>query len=159
GGGLPVVRQEDLPADFPADARALAIAADSALVGDIRVNLATGQPRDSDIATFGAYLHAVLFGGHWPAIAEAAAGQQGVLALRRPVPDWELARLPWEVRQAPDSGTGAWSAIAWSTVITRVVPPRGWPGDASRQLKIQISPRVLFVIGTELGDESIRPGA
>jgi hypothetical protein len=161
-GGFPVIRPADppdLPAGIPAAARDLAAAADPAIIADIRVNLATGQPRESDIATFGMYLHAVLFGRHWPAIAAAAAGRPIELALRLPATEWELARLPWEILQAPDPGTGAWSAITWNAVITRLIAPQASRDDGNREFKVQISPRVLFVVGTELGDESIRPGA
>jgi hypothetical protein len=157
-GGFPVMRSDELPAGLSQAARDLAIGREPAGIDDIRINLATGQPRETDIATFGAYLHAALFGGWWPAIATAAAGQAIELALRLPVTEWELARLPWEIMQGPDPHTGAWGPIAWNAVITRLVP-RSQEDDENGGLRIQISPRVLFVVGTDLGDMSIRPGA
>ncbi|HET9897385.1 MAG TPA: CHAT domain-containing protein [Streptosporangiaceae bacterium] len=166
-GGYPVVPPDDLPAGLPAAARALATASDPGLIDDMRINLATGQPGDGEIATFGAYLHAVLFGGNWAAIASAAAGEHLEVALRFPAGGWELMRLPWEIVQAPGQGGLAWSPITWHAVITRLVSsadargggPDGGPGGERRELTVTISPRVLFVVGTDFHDESIRPGA
>lgn len=167
-GGFPVVGADDLPAGLSGPARDLATATQSAGLDNVRVNLATGQPREADIDTFGGYLHAVLFGGNWPAIAAAAGGESMELALRLPVTEWELTRLPWEIMQAPDQRTGGWKPIAWNAAITRLVP-RGQESahdkdsahneDPAGHQRIQISPRVLFIVGTDLGDESIRPGA
>ncbi len=154
-GAYPVVPPDDLPAGLPAAARELATASDDAAIADVRLRLATGQPQAADIATFGAYLHAVLFGRCWPEIAAAAAGQPLEFALRWPVTQWQLARLPWELVYAPDQESGRWKALARHSVITRLIP-----GPASCDArKLTISPKVLFVVGAEIDDPAIRPGA
>jgi CHAT domain len=152
--GFPVVPPEDLPPGLAEEARELATADDPQVIDDVRVNIVAGQPGESDITIFGAYLHAVLFGKHWSVIAEKAAGQPLELALRWALTEWELTRLPWEMIQVPDRLSGKWAPITWNVVITRLVP-----SAPDQQARIQISPKVLFVVGTDLDDESIRPGA
>lgn len=152
--GFPVVPPEDLPPGLAEEARELATADDPQIIDDVRVNIAAGQPGESDIAIFGAYLHAVLFGKHWSVIAEKAAGQPLELALRWALTEWEFTRLPWEMIQVPDRLSGKWAPITWNVVITRLVPVA-----RDQQARIHISPKVLFVVGTDFGDESIRPGA
>lgn len=153
GGGFPVVGPEDLPDGIATPAAELATATDPAIIDDVRASIAAQQLGESDIAAFGGYLHAVLLGPAWATIVEQAAGQPLELALRWPVQDWELARLPWEIMRAVDPASGRCSPVAWTTVITRLVP------SPLAGTKIRISPRVLFVIGTDLNDVSIRPGA
>jgi CHAT domain len=154
GCGFPVVPAEDLPAGLAAEARELATASDPAVIDDVRVNIATRQPAESDIAAFGAYLHAVLLGRRWATIVAKAAGRPLELALRWPVAEWELARLPWEMMYVPDPVSGKWSPIAWNAAITRLVP-----GPPEQETRVHVSPKVLFVVGTDLNDVSIRPGA
>ena len=153
GGGFPVVRPEDLPDGIAPAAAELATATDPAVIDDVRASIAARQVGESDIAAFGGYLHAVLLGPAWAIIVAQAAGQPVELALRWPVQDWELARLPWEIMRAIDPASGKCVPVAWTTVITRLVPCQ------LTETRIRISPRVLFVIGTDLNDVSIRPGA
>ena len=152
-GGFPVVRPEDLPDGIAPAAAELATATDPAVIDDVRASIAARQVGESDIAAFGGYLHAVLLGPAWAIIVAQAAGQPVELALRWPVQDWELARLPWEIMRAIDPASGKCVPVAWTTVITRLVPCQ------LTETRIRISPRVLFVIGTDLNDVSIRPGA
>lgn len=152
-GGFPVVRPEDLPDDMAPAAAELATATDPAVIDDVRASIVARQLGESDMTTFGGYLHAVLLGPAWATIVAQAAGQPLELALRWPVGDWELARLPWEIMRAIDPASGKCSPVAWTTVITRLVPCQ------LAEARIRISPRVLFVIGTDLNDVSIRPGA
>jgi hypothetical protein len=155
-GGFPVVPAEDLPDGLAAQARELATADDPRIIDELRVNIAVRQPGESDIAILGGYLHAVLFGRHWGVIAEKTAGQPFELALQWPLTEWEFTRLPWEMIQVPDPASEAsekWVPITWKVVVTRLVP------CGRKQTRIHISPKVLFVVGTDMDDVSIRPGA
>ena len=152
-GNFPVPMAGDLPRGLDERARKLAMAADPVEIDNVRVNLAVRQPGEVDVALFGDYLHAALFGRHWESIAQAASGQTVELALRWPVTEWELSRLPWEIMRAPDAQSGKWAAIGWTVAITRIVPRQ------SPERKLRVQPKVLFVIGTDMNDISIRPGA
>jgi CHAT domain len=154
-GGFPVARAADLPAALADKVRELATADDAAVIDDVRANIASRQPAEGDIAAFGAYLHVVLFGRHWKTIQDETGGQPIELALRWPVSEWELTRLPWEMMHAPGQDSGKYVPLAWSVPITRLVPG----GQLPPGNKLRISPKVLFVVGTNLNDVSIRPGA
>lgn len=148
-GRFPVPRPDDLPDDLDDAARELATATDPAVIDGVRINIAVKQPGPTDIAAFGTYLHAALFGKEWALIEQKAAGRHLELALCWPVKDWELARLPWEIMRAP----GKPCPISWDAAITRIVPCQ------PREKKVHIRPKVLFIVGADMNDVSIRPGA
>jgi hypothetical protein len=154
-GGFPVALATDLPAGLADNVRELATADSATVIDEVLVNIASGQPEDGDIARFGAYLHAVLFGAYWKTLQGEAGGQPIELALRWPVSEWELTRLPWEMMHAPDPDGDKYVPIAWNVPITRVVPSGHLPPGR----RLHISPKVLFVVGADLNDVSIRPGA
>lgn len=134
--------------------RALCQATAVATLEEVRMRLAAKQPRHErgEVEAFGRYLFTTLLGGAWETMRNAAAGAGIDLALRWPVNLAAFSRLPWEMLHGPDD-----RPLALNVGITRVVAdPSNPPG---RRRRVCIAPRVLFVVGTDLNDEKIRPGA
>jgi len=102
------------------------------------------SPRSGDVARFGSYLFDVLVGSAWNTIA--AGGLPSAIELASSDP--EFHRLPWEMAYGPAD------FLAKQDIgMVRVIPSANGPQ------KIAISPTVLFVIGADLSDKRIRPGA
>ncbi|HSM54967.1 MAG TPA: CHAT domain-containing protein [Candidatus Sulfomarinibacteraceae bacterium] len=126
--------------------------ADPAPLTTIYDKLVVRTPGPGQIEEFGRYLFDTLIGARaWEAIIARAAGAPLELALRLPMDDPALNRLPWEMMHGPDDFLVALPGLA----ITRRVPD-----TASVSLeRLDSPPRVLFVIGVGLGNDDIRPGA
>ena len=121
----------------------------------------TGPPR---IARLGHYLFDVLLGpARWAQIqqhAEELGATSIELALRLPPDDRDLNRLNWEM-MCSDAGFLARRTKKLSVAITRQVPRRN-RDPATRgepPAPLGVPPRVLFVVGTSLSEDQIRPGA
>jgi len=112
--------------------------------------------RDADRATiqeFGSYLFEVLLGEeNWEKILAQAGREPVELALSWPESEWALTRLPWEMLRFGDTYL---AALAQPPVaISRLVR-----GASCGKRDLQVTPRVLFVIGASLTDGQIRAGA
>lgn len=140
-----------LPPAGPNDAHA-DLLADPTPLSQAYYNLIGRTPTPGQIEEFGRYLFDTLIGAAaWEAITSRAANDLLELALRLPVDDPVLNRLPWEMMHGPDDFLAALPGLA----ITRRVPDTA---DVSLE-HLDSPPRVLFVIGVGLGKDDIRPGA
>jgi CHAT domain len=110
------------------------------------------------VTKFGGYLFATLLGEElWKLLLETARGKAGGGAPAEPVElalSWQrgdvyINRLPWEMMRASDRFLAQEPGIA----ITRRV------ASATQGVDQIDSPRVLFVVGSDLGTDEIRPGA
>jgi hypothetical protein len=129
--------------------------------------LGRGATQD-EIRSFGHYLFDALIGQkRWVKMVELAEdhGAKAIeLALCFDADDYDLNRINWELLH---SKGGFLAASGPPTVaITRIVTrPREAPdeGEAPKPQEppkpIDVPPRVLFVVGTALTEEIIRPGA
>lgn len=103
----------------------------------------------NDVESFGRYLFASLIGDEaWAKVTAEAAGEPIELTLLWADGDRELHRLPWEMMRSAD---GALAARRVS--VARAVPVTKPPS------KIALRPKVLFVIGSDINDANVRPGA
>jgi hypothetical protein len=153
----PMRRLPQRPWVAPADDAALAAlgAHDWAALAE-RVH-SIGEVEDDDPQLLGRLLFAALLGDDWDAVFEAGEGAGGVLELAltcsgdaRP-----LQGLAWELMH--DGGGFLAIKCRPEVAVTRVVAPA--PGTESSLRDIASPPRVLFAVGTSLGDPEIRPGA
>jgi len=112
---------------------------------DLAINImGLKSPGTGDMVRFGSYLFDVLVGSAWNTIT--AAGLPEMIELDSSDP--EFHRLPWEMAYGPTD-----FLAKLNVGMIRVIPSAGGPQ------KITISPKVLFVIGADLSDKRIRPGA
>jgi hypothetical protein len=133
--------------------RPLCTAADPAPIRRAYVNVTTRDPQPGDVEALGGYLCATLLGDAWGSIRKHAAGQALELALSWDASDRELGRLPWELMM-PAPGVFLANDPDGAVAITRVVV--GTKPDAP---KLAAPLKVLFVVGSALGDRHIRPGS
>lgn len=104
-------------------------------------------PRGGDVAKFGNYLFEVLLEPVWAEIqSHAPADPLAVVELSSSDPDFH--RLPWEMTR---SRQGFLAAVP--VAFIRVVPSAGSAGT------VTLAPRVLFVVGSDLQDKRVKPGA
>jgi hypothetical protein len=128
-------------------------AADARLIEQAFIDIAARDPGPRTIQSFGAYLFAVLLGEQaWRAICERAGDEPVELALMGASSDWELTRLPWEMMCGPNGFLAV--EPRRHVAITRLVSSTR-PTPAS----LVLEPRALFVVGADLADVAIRPGA
>jgi hypothetical protein len=147
----PALSSDDLATlDTAASHRRLCADADAvAEVHRAIVNPTTDDP--IDLVTFGRYLFEIAVGQQWWTAMNAAAVNQTVeLSLAWPSGDEVLQRLPWE---AMHHGTRFLGQEGQFAMLRRVPEAKQGLGD------IASPPRVLFVVGTELYNDVIRPGA
>jgi hypothetical protein len=115
----------------------------------------------SDIAVFGSYLFRVLLGRTaWQAMLAAADGAQAEiveLALSWAAEQRDLNRLNWEMMCGPAAFLAAGRRDGGKLVpvcIVRVVS-----GSSAKPRSLSLPPRVLYVVHSDIADESIRPAA
>jgi hypothetical protein len=129
-----------------------------ALAGAYR-KVTTRTVAGDDVERFGHYLFQTLLGeAAWERVTTAAAAASAALvelALTWPAGERDLHRLNWEMMRGPDGFLAAGGARR-SVAITRMVPV---PADTPAPERLDLPPRVLFVVGTWLTDPRIRPGA
>lgn len=132
-------------------------------VGDILsvyLNIIRRDPdmRQKDLETFGRYLSTTLLNQTaWEAIDAIAQGQPIELALCLHAEEYELARLPWEMMYGSTNFLVAEThrPVAVTRLITSV-------DQSQRQGDLDPLPsplKVLFVVGNDLSDARIHPGA
>ena len=140
-----------LPGGTP-DAQALE-ALDAASLGAWYANMASGQASDGMPRTFGRYLFELVLGTQvWAAITARAAAAPIDLRIACDPADWALMRLPWELMH---DGQYFLAARPGPLVLmSREIVAPGAPASPRR-----FAPRVLFVIGSLVGDTEIRAGA
>ena len=114
-------------------------------VADAAINVAAKQVNAGEVEAFGSHLFEVLLGA--PVLARIPAGAT-LEAIEIACDDPEFSGLPWEMMWLGDD-----FAARKGVAIVRVVPST----DAASE--ILLSPKVLFVIGSDLNDARIRPGA
>jgi hypothetical protein len=109
------------------------------------------SPGADEVRQFGKYLFDVLLGAElWGRILREAGSSDNVeLALSWGADEIDLHRLNWELMRAP-SGALASGRVG----ITRIVQDSDRPAAP-----VPAPPRLLFVVGTDLYDQRIRPGA
>lgn len=126
-------------------------AAETERLFELYASIISKDLADKDMATFGRYLFSTLIGAKaWAAICQKAGDQTVELALVWPQSETVLHRLPWE---AMHSGRDFLAAEWGRGAITRVVA-----GTKSDYDQITIQPRVLFVVGTNINETSVRAG-
>lgn len=143
----------------PPGTPAAQLLADSAELRACFGRILAQQPGQAVAERFGNYLfHTLIGSAAWQAILAAAAGQPFELALCWDAGDSSLARLPWEMLACSAQGapgeTTFLAAMTPQVAITRRVP-----GQTTLPPQLQSPPRVLFVVGTGLTEQAIRPGA
>lgn len=165
-GAFPLPPADELPADSQSHC-ALCAADDSEPILDIYERIVVyREPELGDVETFGRYLFDTLIGCQaWSAIEEKAAQAEIIeLALSFPLSEITLQRLNWEMMCRPpcclpenrrhDQYGFLVDGYPKPIAISRLVPTAK---QSARPLNLP--PRVLFVIGTELTDPRIRAGA
>jgi CHAT domain len=104
----------------------------------------------------GHYLFSALFGGDWPKVLALAVKHDAkiveVAFLWKPA-NSVLSALPWELLHEGEHYLGT-SAASVMVTVTRVVA-----GTNQHMPELPAVPKVLFVIGASVTDESVRPGA
>jgi len=114
------------------------------------------------VKNLGRYLFETLLGADvWKSMVVDAAGEEIELVLSLSSADWPLNRLPWETMH-PGSGDAALDGQykdRFLAACSRVTLYRRVEGARGKIETIQSPPRVLFVIGSELNNDVIRPGA
>jgi hypothetical protein len=107
--------------------------------------------RGNDLEALGRYLFTTLIGdAAWAAIESAAKTEWIDLVLVFQPEDVAITRLPWELMR---NGQGFLAALPQVSLVREVA-------GTSRKLEaIARAPRVLFVVGTELHRDVVRPGA
>jgi hypothetical protein len=123
--------------------------------------IAQRRPNKGDVAALGKYLFAVLLGKPaWEAIKQAAGNSNVELALRFPLPasaKEDLARFHWEALRGPEDFLARGTTV--NGRLLRVAFTRLVPGTQAAQRPVSLPPHALFVVGCELNDARIRPGA
>jgi hypothetical protein len=111
------------------------------------------NPGLSGVRLFGRYLFEALLGSAiWQGLRALPRPLELALAWRRD--DAAINRLPWEMMCAPSG----FLLQAPQLAITRRVPRSAGHAAPLAPLAIKSPPRVLFVIGTKISDDVIRPG-
>ncbi|MEM9492154.1 MAG: CHAT domain-containing protein, partial [Myxococcota bacterium] len=145
---LVVLPPENEAAQVPDDAPHAALVKGQRDPTTTLMDLATDSASDTCAVALGRYLFDVLLGTDaWQDIRDRAAGQLIELGLRCDVP--ELANLPWEAMHDGSSFLAGQDNVRLARRI---------PADAPGPLHYPSPPRVLFVIGSELGDPRLRAG-
>ncbi|HTV03387.1 MAG TPA: CHAT domain-containing protein [Luteitalea sp.] len=139
-------------ADGAADADALH-ALDATTLATWYANMASGQSSDGMPRHFGRYLFELVLGSAaWTEITTVAAGAPIDLRIACAPGDWALMRLPWELMH---DGQHFLAARPGPLVLmSREIIAVG--GSLAPR---RFAPRVLFVIGSLVGDAEIRAGA
>lgn len=118
------------------------------------------RPRENEVATLGMHLFDALLGeALWDAIQTAAVAANAPnieLALRFPG-GHELARLQWEMLH--DGAVFLAEGKLEGNRLRRVAITRMVSGSEATPRKMNLPPRALFIVGCEVDDERIRPGA
>ncbi len=109
--------------------------------------------QNRDVEAFGRYLSATLLGSDgWQRITTYAGNSSIELALRWDASQHELARLPWEMMYG--SANFLTGEPTHLVAITRLVT-----GSMHNIDPLPLPLKVLFVVGTDLNQSQIRPGA
>jgi hypothetical protein len=120
----------------------------------------TPRTEEKDVEAFGRYLFATLLGDAWWQRLTDLAGKEPLeLALLWTDQEQALSRLPWEMMHGPQRFLAEMSGVA---VTRRVLPPDapgGRPPPPRLPVLLTSPPRVLFVVGTDLTSDVLRPGA
>jgi CHAT domain len=128
----------------------------AAIDGLYRAILAREADRDT-IETFGHYLFDVLLGPDlWAEMQQKAESVEAKcleLALCWP-DDLDLHRLNWELMRSDDAFLAV-GTRKLAVAMTRLVATQ----DVDGTQQLSVPPRVLFVVGTSLAEQEIRPGA
>jgi hypothetical protein len=120
-----------------------------------RIRARDPDPARQDVEVFGRYLFATLLGdAAWQVLCDQAGAEPIELALIWDEAEWELNRLPWEMMHGPNTFLVA--EPGRPVAITRLVAGANSNGEMDA---IQVRPRVLFVVGADLSDPAIQPGA
>ncbi len=118
---------------------------------DALASLRSQQAGARGVVRFGNYLWRTLFGAAlWQSIRDAAGGAELELALELADDDAALHALPWETMH---------DGAQFLAQLPRVALTRRVAGAAQTLAAFGAPPRVLFALGTEPGDDVIRPGA
>lgn len=137
---------------------ALCAATDPEIVSAAYRKIVGRNPIDGGVEVFGRYLFDTLLGRDlWDAL-KSVAGQGAPVELSLCWRDENTAvnRLNWEMMHDGAKFLGELPSVA----ITRRVVGDEAPGkDTLPSLELEAPPRVLFVVGTSLNTDVIRPGA
>jgi CHAT domain len=129
----------------------LCVCRDVGTLDDAYGRLVKRSPGGDEVRQFGRYLFNALLGEElWARIlTEGGSSDKVELALSWGADEVDLHRLNWELMRAPAG------ALAGGRVgITRIVRDAEWQARP-----VPAPPRLLFVVGTDIYDNRIRPGA
>lgn len=155
GNGLKIFPQPPVAelANLPAEPfRGLCEAADTDEINRMFSRVVISKtPAADEVKIFGQYLFAALFGqAVWQKIKDEAGAEHMEMELSWSDDAPELSRLPWETMHDGTTFLAADSRLSITRVITGGKPLTG---------AIRLQPRILFVIGADVNDAQIRPGA
>jgi len=109
-------------------------------------------PTPDQMEAFGGYLFLTLIGERlWNKLKSVAGAERLELALSWREDDRAMNRLPWEMMFIPGDD--------FLAAVPRVAITRRVAGASHRLTELPSPPRVLFVVGTDLTRDVIRPGA
>jgi hypothetical protein len=157
----PYYPKPQLPCDDGCD-HLLCCGSDAATVSRTLRELSSRELSGEAVERLGRYLFDSLLGDKWADVT-ALAGRLRCdvveLALTWPYPPASpscaaLAQLPWELMRDQDNRNLAAAGDRVGIAVTRVV------ADTDRDARpLSVPPRVLFVVGAALTDQSVRAGA
>jgi CHAT domain len=163
GRAFPFPPAAEMPASGDPDA-AICDDRDPTKLDDMYQRIVNRQPLTapvSDVAVFGAYLFRVLLGkAAWQAMlaaADQARAELVELALSWAADDGDLNRLNWEMMCGPASFLAAGRRDGGKLVPISIV--RVIRGSSAAPRSLGLPPRVLYVVHSDIADESIRPAA
>jgi hypothetical protein len=157
---FPVPPEEEvLDRDNPSPYDMLCCASNADDIQKLYKRIADHTLQEGDSLTFGRYLFAALLGDTlWNKLTEEAGSAHIELALRWSCKEWVLSRLPWEMMSS-DAKTFLAADPKRLIAMTRIVATSSEPKAPGQPLQLQLPLKILFIIGTSLDDERIRPGA
>lgn len=151
---LPPLDESQRLADGSAH-KALCLADDEEPLIDALASLLSRQPGSDAVVTIGRYLFSVLLGEAWPKVLEAEEPPLS-LELHWPADDTAFGRFPWDLLH---DGQGDHPSSGFLTLRDGVTLQRRVDGPADTVAPAVSPLDVLFVVGRNLQDDTIRPAA
>jgi predicted Rdx family selenoprotein len=144
----PLIEAAAIPDDEQNPHRELCTTDDPKVLRAVFRNIIARKP--DDVVKFGRYLFATLLGDElWDLLNTKAEAEPIELALSWQKGDVFINRLPWEMMCGPRRFLAQEVQVA---ITRRIV-------SATKEVSEIAAPRVLFVVGSDLGTDEIRPGA
>jgi hypothetical protein len=137
-------------------------AGQEAVLRDVFGRIVERSPRaqEKDVEAFGRYLFATLLGENgWQRLTQLADKEPLELALLWTDQEHAFSRLPWEMMHGPQRFLAEMSGVAITRRVLAPDAPPDRPPPPRPPVRLTCPPRVLFVVGTDLTSDDLRPGA